>query len=312
MTTEISLNEDIFRANPAHFLEAAIKEYVARSPLNRLDDIDHTPIFDEPLVGFADGDDPIFTVYKAVIGDFHLTPREVLNRHLAATGKPAAESATVGVISWVLPTARQTRLANRRQTQGPSLRWNHTRWHGQDFVFELSRYAVALLEGLGQHAVAPELSPFFEPRRREDGPASTWSQRHIAYAAGLGTFGFNDGLITPRGQAMRCGSVVTDMALPPSLRPYASHTAHCLFYATGGCRLCMARCPGGAITAAGHDKDRCRTIMYEEMRPWLNGAHGEGFIGSYAGCGLCQTKVPCEAQIPPVKGARQDDQEGAP
>ena len=47
------------------------------------------------------------------------------------------------------------------------------------------------------------------------GFASTWSERHAAYASGLGTFGLSDGLITPRGQAMRCGSVVARIAVPP-------------------------------------------------------------------------------------------------
>ena len=32
--------------------------------------------------------------------------------------------------------------------------------------------------------------------------ASTWSERHAAYAAGLGTFGLSDGLITAAGQGM--------------------------------------------------------------------------------------------------------------
>jgi len=38
------------------------------------------------------------------------------------------------------------------------------------------------------------------------GPASSWSERHAAYAAGLGTFSLNDALITPKGIAHRLGS----------------------------------------------------------------------------------------------------------
>jgi len=53
-----------------------------------------------------------------------------------------------------------------------------------------------------------------------DGLASNWSQRHIAYAAGLGTFSLSDGFITPKGIAMRCGSVVCDAALSPTLQVY--------------------------------------------------------------------------------------------
>ena len=39
------------------------------------------------------------------------------------------------------------------------------------------------------------------------GMASCWSERHAAFVSGLGTFGLCDGLITPVGKAMRCGSV---------------------------------------------------------------------------------------------------------
>jgi len=42
------------------WLAAAIKQFVAESPLNRLRDIDGSPMWDEPLVAFADGDDPLF------------------------------------------------------------------------------------------------------------------------------------------------------------------------------------------------------------------------------------------------------------
>jgi len=272
-----------FRANPTLFLEESIKAYVLRSPLNRLQAFGGAPIFEEPLVGFADGDDPIFAEYKTIIADFHLTPLEALTQHLAETRGPGPpESSTVSVISWVLPLDREIRLSNRREAKGPSMRWNHARWHGQDFISELSRYVVSLLEELGQHAVAPELTPSFRMWDLPNGLSSNWSQRHIAYAAGLGTFSLSDGLITP------------------TPRLYPNHLANCLFCADGSCRRCIERCPGGAITEDGHDKRRCLSILLDEQRPWIEGVYGEGYIGDYAGCGLCQTAVPCEDRIPHI------------
>ena len=55
-----------FEDDPSLFLENAIKQYVTDNPSNRLQSFDGEPIFDEPLVGFADGDDPIFQEYKAI------------------------------------------------------------------------------------------------------------------------------------------------------------------------------------------------------------------------------------------------------
>ncbi len=302
------LKREQFEINPSLFLEKAIKEYVVTSPGNCFPAFNGDPIFDESLVGFADGDDTIFQDYKGIIGDFHLTPREALARHLQ--GKRSGDEKqlqSVSVISFVLPISRGTRLSNRRESLVPSLRWNHTRWQGQDFIYELSRYVVSLLEELGYQALAPELANFYQ---REGLPASlvsNWSQRHIAYAAGLGTFSLSDGFITPKGIAIRCGSVVSDTALPPSPRLYKNHLANCLFYTDRSCRRCIERCPAGVISEQGHDKKRCQEFMRVDQIAILRQSGKEAdYIGEYFGCGLCQTKVPCEDRIPPnISGKNQ-------
>jgi epoxyqueuosine reductase QueG len=105
-------------------------------------------------------------------------------------------------------------------------------------------------------------------------PVSTWSERHALYAAGLGTFSLNDGFITPRGIAMRCGSVVTDLPLLPTPRPYASHTANCLFLSQGTCSACISRCPVGAISPQGHDKALCAAYLDTVSRTTPTDADG--------------------------------------
>ena len=295
-----SLNRELFEADAAAFLGKAIKEYVVTSPANRFESFDGGRIFDEPLVGFADGDDIIFQDYKEIIGDFHLTPREALEKHLESEGSSQENLYIVSVISFVLPVTYKTRLSLRNETMIPSLRWNHTRWHGQDLINELSRHVVSLLESLDYRAVAPELADFFKLKNLPSGYASNWSQRHIAYAAGLGTFSLNDGFITRRGMAMRCGSVVTDARITSSLRAYKDHLANCLFYSNGSCRSCAERCPAGAISEQGHDKNKCLEFLFTKQKEILKEmGREEGYIGRYLGCGLCQTKVPCEARIPP-------------
>jgi len=302
-----SVNRGLVEAGPAAFLEKAIKEYVSASPGNRFESFGGGCIFDEPLIGFADGDDAIFQNYKAIIGDFHLTPREALEKHLESKGSSQERPFGVSVVSFVLPVTYQTRLSLRKETAVPSLRWNHTRWHGQDFINELSRYVVSLLEGVGHQAVAPELADFYKLKNLPSGFVANWSQRHIAYAAGLGTFSLNDGFITPKGMAMRCGSVVTDAEIPATTRVYKDHSANCLFYSDGSCIRCAERCPAGAISEQGHDKNKCREFLFARQKEILKElGREEGYIGSYLGCGLCQTKVPCEAMIPPKPRIRAD------
>ncbi len=294
--------QKLFDTEPERFIERAIKNFLRSNPATSLDCFGNEPIFEKPLVGFADGDDPLFKEYKKVVHENHFLPREILGLHLGEKQKsqePNLEN--VSVISFILPVNRKTIRVNALEKEGPSLRWNHTRWKGQEFINELSNYLVSILETMGAGAVAPEVSPFYKIIALPDGFTSNWSQRHAAYAAGLGTFSLNDGFITAKGLAMRCGSVVTNLKLKSSVRPYTNYLENCLFYTTGKCGKCISRCPGGALSEKGHDKLKCFSVLFEKQRPWIEGAHGPGFIGKYAGCGLCQSGVPCSLRIPPRK-----------
>ncbi len=270
-----------------------IIRFAAESPANRFPDSTER-YFDEPLVGFAAAGDPLFTDYKRIIGDFHLTPHELVTA--APEGEPWQP---VTVICWVLPVTRSTRESNRKENRVPSRQWAETRSYGEQFNGSLRWHMVAWLTGLGHRAVAPQFSPAWQEFADTPvGIASSWSERHAAYAAGLGTFSLNDALITPQGIAHRLGTVITDLVLAPGERPYPDHRHNCLWYREGTCGACVARCPVGAITREwGHDKRRCRAYVYEELPREL----GELYDVPQTGCGLCQTKVPCEGCIPPGK-----------
>ncbi|MBT0652412.1 epoxyqueuosine reductase [Geomobilimonas luticola] len=258
-----------------------IRRFVAESQGNRFPD-DSGPYFDEPLVGFAAAADPLFSDYKKIIGDFHLMPSELLDG--AAT-----------VIVWVLPVTAATRMTNRLESDWPSRKWALTRSHGETLNGTLRRHLVAHLEGLGHQAVAPQYSPAWkEFADTPVGIASTWSERHAAYAAGLGTFSLSDGLITERGIAHRVGSVITTLTLSPTHRTAPDHRHNCLWYREGSCGICIGRCPVGAITFAGHDKPRCREFVYGAAPREVSERYGV----QQTGCGLCQTRVPCEAAVP--------------
>ncbi len=288
-------------ANPPRFIEQRIKEYVRASPANRLSFMNDYVIWDGPLVKFADGDAPIFTEYKSIIAPTHLTPREALAN--AYTKNPADMPAHLSVISWILPAMDEARKSNRTETRVPSRLWSHTRWYGEKLNDELRAYVTGLLTDMGYLAAAPMLQPYFEIYTDEKGAYSNWSERHMAYAADHGTFSLSDGLITERGIAHRCGSVVTNLILPPSQRTARSPYSNCLFYAGINCQACIKRCPAGAITEKGHDKKKCEQYLSDigyGMKVLKYGCDYDN-DKSIAGCGLCQTKVPCEFQNPTKK-----------
>jgi epoxyqueuosine reductase QueG len=270
------------------------RRFVKEDPGNRLEGLDGSPIFQEPLVGFVAGDDPIFDRLKQVIGEFHMTPAEVMGAIARGRGIPVPAAAEVGVISYVLPISSETRKENSRMKDRPSERWAHTRLFGEQFNRKLQAHLVSVLEEKGHLAVAPEMeeSLFRMLLDEKVGWASTWSQRHVAFSANLGSFGLSDGLITAAGKGHRVGSVVVDQALDSPQRTEEVYR-DCLSHRELGCRTCIKRCPADAISEAGHDKARCMEFVMKQI-PVVKEEYG---IDIY-GCGLCQTGVPCAEGVP--------------
>jgi epoxyqueuosine reductase QueG len=277
-------------SDTAAFITAAVQDYWA-GPDNRLDDAREERAWDKPIVGFARGDDPIFEQFKEVVDPDHWTP---LHAFAVAYPNTDARADELTVISWVLPQTRATKRDHRKETFYPAMRWARSRTRGEEFNLRMRTHLVRALAEAGMEAAAPGLLPGYSSKT--GGPwvkTSNWSERHMAYAAGLGTFGLSDGLITPVGKAMRVGSVVARVQIPPTPRPYTNHHAYCPFYGDGSCGQCIVRCPAGAITAAGHDKLLCDAYC-GKMHAYVESTFG--FKGY--GCGLCQVGVPCESGIP--------------
>jgi epoxyqueuosine reductase QueG len=281
----------------ADWIKALVRDFIVTSPHNTMNTTTEEPAWDDALVGFASGGDQIWQQYKEYVGPFHWTPWEVFNQHCPGESAGAEE---LSVISWVLPQREAVRKANRRAKRYPSEEWARIRVYGEEFNVALRRHVVNSLKQAGHAAIAPMLvSNWTIVKSERFSYASSWSERHAAHAAGLGTFGLCDGLITARGKAMRVGSVVAKVSIKPTPRPYSNHRAYCLFFADGTCGKCIDRCPARAITKTGHDKEKCRQHLARSREYVKKTYKFEGY-----GCGLCQVGVPCEAGIP-VKAARE-------
>jgi len=281
-------------ARAAASITTIIRELCASSPDNCLSPDTPEPSWGEPLVAFARAADPLFTRLKHDIGEFYWTPEEAFALAHPTTSTPASE---LSVVSWVLPQTDTTLQDQRREKELPSRRWSLVREFGEAFNCTLRLQLVEALSKSGILAVAPERLPGFDYRQSPRfGIASNWSERHTAYIAGHGTFGLSDGLITPVGKAMRCGSVVAHLNLPATTRPYQGLHDYCLWYTKGSCGVCMQRCPVNAISADGHDKQACKDYIRKVTAPYAK----QHFGVSATPCGLCQAAIPCERQIPPT------------
>jgi hypothetical protein len=278
------------------WIEKSIRDFVASSQNSLRNNCDE-PAWGEPLIGFSRGDDPLYSQLKAMIGDFYWTPETIFR--LTFPEDPADPS-KLSVISWVLPQTEATKADNRKEIAIGCERWVRARKFGEMFNVALRSHVVDLLKHQGHQAVSPGSSPLFGIGMSEAyGLCSNWSERHAAYISGLGTFGLCDGLITKVGKAVRCGSVVARITLNATPRHYTTHHAYCLFFAKGICGACIKRCPAGAITDKGHDKKTCLAYLEGPIVRHAETAYGLFGADAY-GCGLCQTKVPCESRIPVV------------
>lgn len=237
-------------------------------------------MYDAPILAVGNADDPLFDALKApgAVGPHHLSPQEWL---------PGAKS----VISVFLPITQAIRDSNKSDPAMPSPEWLHARCDAPALLRSLSQHMTDYLLGNGYQCLSPSIHwdtvrPNGAPLRKPglDEFTSNWSERHVAYVCGLGTFGLSRGLITRKGMAGRFTSFVTDCPLEPTPRTYDGIYSHCIL-----CGACAASCPVQAITVTdGKAHPPCYAYMDAT----------KALFSPRSGCGKCQVGVPCEAGIP--------------
>jgi len=273
------MDKVIFRKAVCEYIENSQENYIKKEIALR-PDLAGMRIFDEPLFGYASAEDPFFTEAKkpGIIGPHLMLPSEWL---------PGAKT----VIVLFLPFTAQVREANRLNLSWPADEWLHARIEGQAFQNAICRFAMDLLMKENYTAQAPMIdsrfkmgNPLVPDKTRQESYSSNWSERHAAYAAGLGTFGLSKGLITAKGIAGRFISIITNAPFEPDKRPYTDIYGYCL-----NCGACSRNCP---VTAISKEKGKMH-YPCSQFLDLIQEKHKPRF-----GCGKCQVKVPCESEAP--------------
>ena len=175
-------------------------------------------------------------------------------------------------------------MTNSKDINWPSNEWLHGRVEGQAFVVALSNHINNLLQSAGYDSLVPILDPRFKVGNDKSRYTSNWSERHIAFACGLGTFGLSRGLITDKGKCGRFGSILTNLDLPADGRRYSETYEYCTM-----CGLCVSQCPVNDLSLEeGKKFIACSTFLDEVAR----------IEKPRYGCGKCQVTVPCESARP--------------
>ena len=137
-----------------------------------------------------------------------------------------------------------------------NLEFHHTTDEGN----EVARRIVERLATLGVRALNPAAGFPMEMDRFPGDKIFVVSHKPVAVAAGLGHMGIHRNVIHARfGSFILLGTLLVDAEVTAYSRPIAYNP--CL-----ECKLCVAACPTGAISADGHvDFSACQTHNYREF-----------------------------------------------
>lgn len=242
----------------AEELDAFIDKYCATRGIAR--------IWQQPIVRYADARHPAFAKLKTVAFADHAMPEDFLEQPRA-------------VVSYFLPFIRDIAESNV-SNQATSAVWAEAYLVTNRMAADANLGIAETVRRLGHRAAPPE-NIGFDPIILK----SRWSQRHVAWIAGHGSFGLNNMLIGEKGCCGRYFSVITSLPVATDL-PVAEE--YCLYRKKGVCKVCVKRCFSGALTETGFDRTRCFAVCRENERTYKDAEV----------CGKCVVGLPCTFRRP--------------
>ena len=241
---------------------------------------DMSTIWDDPLVGFADASHPYILALKEIISPAHTMPTDVLS------------DASI-VLAYYVPFTRALAKTNRNSQRLASPEWASAYEQTNAMFDNLNKHLIEFLRNIGYRAAVSREAAMFDRKKL----ISNWSHRHLAYAAGLGTFGLNNMLITKSGCCGRYITIVTNLDVEPD-EPLKEEL--CLYKKDGSCGVCVRNCPIGALSLSGYDRQKCYSLLKENAELYTE--FGSSYVddtnvnaekeGSEV-CGKCVTASPC-------------------
>jgi len=232
--------------------------------------------WEPPLLTALNADHPLIPGLKQSVSPDHLLPEELL---------PGAKS----VVIFFIPLADRI-VESNIEGEAASDEWALSYVLTNSLLGFIGEEVEKILDRHGFHAAKIKATHNFD----RETLMSRWSHRHLAWIAGLGSFGLNNMLITVKGCCGRLGSLVTDadcgiLGIPMASGPQKER---CLNKQNGSCGLCLKKCPAGAYGGDGKfDRHKCHEAC-------LKNAELHKSIGTADVCGKCLVGLPCSKDMP--------------
>lgn len=242
-----------------------------------------------PLVGYANANHPYIQNLPKLISASHDLPQNILDNPKI-------------ILVYYIPFTKELARTNRNEQQLSSPDWARAYEETNKMFTKLNSYLIQVLSEYGYNAATSSKASTYDRLNL----ISDWSYRHLAYVAGLGTFGLNNMLITKYGCCGRYNAIVTNLDIEAD-RPLT--TELCLFKKNGTCGVCITKCPAKAlkINDTGeltYDRKKCYAVLrknaeiynqfgssYTSDMPTLSSTTSN--VGGSEVCGKCITHSPC-------------------
>jgi len=225
-----------------------------------------------PLVGFAAAKNVTANAQKIMKN--HGAPEDVID-----------DAKTV--IAYFVPFKKEMAETNRIGHMA-SAEWAQAYEETNVMLGEINNHLITVLGEKGwKAAVHPEAGGFDRKKL-----ISNWSHRHIAYLAGLGTFGINNMLITEKGCCGRYSTIVTDIDVEADA---PRQDELCVYKKDGSCGACMKKCPSGALTPEGFDRHKCYEVCMKNAQIYteFGSSYDSDEKSGSEVCGKCIAGMPC-------------------
>ena len=239
--------------------ETFIDDYCRQNQIQRF--------WQAPVIKYADAYHPEIRRLRSTVMENHYLPEEILSEP------------TVILIYYFPfnPDVGKSNIGNELASECWAKSYKETHYLSTG----LNNHLAGIVNEIGYRAAVPQnIGPF-----NDEVLKSRWSHRHIAKAAGFGTFGINRMLMTENGCCGRYYSIVTDLPIEADV---PIEEEWCLYKREGTCGVCIQHCYSGALTEERFDRHKCYEITLK---------NAVVYDGATA-CGKCVVGLPCSFKKP--------------